>query len=145
MWWTPSSCTGCSNLVRKSTAAVFMTCNTSWCERSMMCLLSQRCHAAQLAAHDIGRAAAMWWYNIRWRMHTIAPLPLSYYTLYRGQIGPVWKIGGIGQFPPEFIETSNRNGTSWLSVTRTRSGGIGINILGQNTQFFYRAGKASTQ
>ena len=71
-------------------------------------------------------------------------------VLYRGRIGlvdamnsggipdscrklhsvSVWNIGGIGHFPPEFIETSNRNGTSWLSVTRTRSGGIGINILG---------------
>ena len=70
-------------------------------------------------------------------------------VLYRGRIGlvdamnsggipdscrklhsvSVWNIGGIGHFPPEFIETSNRNGTSWLSVTLTRSGGIGINIL----------------
>ena len=41
----------------------------------------------------------------------------------------VWKIGGIGHFPLEFIETSNQNGTSWLSVAWTRSGGIGINIL----------------
>ena len=41
----------------------------------------------------------------------------------------VWKIGGIGHFPSEFIKALNRNGTSWLSVARTRSGGIGINIL----------------
>ena len=76
-------------------------------------------------------------------------LVLEVGVLYRGRIGlvdamnsggipdscrklhsvSVWNIGGIGHFPPEFIETSNRNGTSWLSVTRTRSGGIGINIL----------------